>query len=560
MASAFMVWLAFPNFLEKNLAPWGAPLAWVALIPLFLSLENSTPKQAAILGYLYGFAQLGSILYWIAILEEAKYLGPLGWFALVGYLSVYYGIFAWITRRAAYLGLSPLWTYPVVWLGCEYFRGSQPWGGFNWGEIGYSQLPFPNLTYWAGLAGEYGLTFLIVFINIYWARLLARRWVGLHAPAREWRPLLYPLGILLILMFTGWIGISNTPLWKVGTVALLQASVDQDVKWTRAYEEETYQRYERLIRSCAKANPGLIVWPETGAPTVLKRDPSNYRRVSKMVRRAGAPELVGCLDVGRGGPNGLQYFNAGLVFDAQGRSGPMYHKCHLVPFGEFMPFQKYLSFLGPIVSGLGNFTPGDHYLSLPAHGFTYSPTICYEAIFPGDMRKAALTGADALVNISNDAWYGHSAAAFQHAQMGIMRSAELHRPLLRAANTGISYISDPFGRVLAVSGFFTQEALVGSVLTVDHPQTLFARWGNWLPEGCLWATFLLIVFGMVKRPRQPLEIPAAQPTGAPEPEPTESTRPEQKEIPPQSPPPREKGNRDGKYREGICSDRTGQGF
>jgi apolipoprotein N-acyltransferase len=219
--------------------------------------------------------------------------------------------------------------------------------------------------------------------------------------------------------------------------------------------------------------------------------------------------------VGRRKPAGLQYFNAALEFDPKGKSGPIYHKCHLVPFGEFMPFQKYLSFLGPIVSGLGNFTPGDHYLSLPAHGFTYSPTICYEAIFPGDMRRAAQTGADTLVNISNDAWYGHSAAAYQHAQMGIMRSAELHRPLLRAANTGISYISDPFGRVLAESGFFTQEALVGSVLTVDYPQTLYARWGNWLPESSLGATFLLLLIGLVKRPRPPMETPGPEQKGIP---------------------------------------------
>ena len=133
MLSAFLVWFSFPNCVEKNISPWGAPLAWVAFIPLFLAFEGTTPKQAAFLGYLFGFAQLGSILYWIAVLEEAKYLGPVGWAALVGYLCVYYGIFAWIYRKATLLGLSPVWTAPVIWVGCRVFQGFSPLGRFQLG-------------------------------------------------------------------------------------------------------------------------------------------------------------------------------------------------------------------------------------------------------------------------------------------------------------------------------------------------------------------------------------------------------------------------------------------
>lgn len=517
MLSAFFVWLSFPNSLEKNLAPWFAPLAWVALIPFLLALENTTAKQAAWLGYLYGFAQLGSILYWIAVLEEAKYLGPLGWAALVGYLSVYYAIFAYVFRKTASLGWSPVWVAPVVWLGCEYFRGSQPWGGFNWGEIGYSQAPYPNLAYWACLAGEYGLTFLILMVNAYWSDYLVKHWKSFRMSFPQWLRLALPILGLAILSLIGQAMILSHAPHRTGRVALLQASVDQDDKWTKSFENETYRRYEKLILNSAKAQPDLIVWPETGAPSFLKLDPALLTRVSRMVAKGGEPELIGCLDVTKKIPNGLDYFNAAIIFDSRGQSGMTYHKSHLVPFGEFMPFQKYISFLGPIVSNLGNFTAGDHYLLASARSFTYSPTICYEAIFPGDMRHAAQTGADALVNISNDAWYGHTAAAYQHAQMGIMRSAELHRPMLRAANTGISYITDPYARVLAFSGFFTQQALVGEVMTLDHPRTLYFVLGNWLPEICLWTTILMIVFLFVrKKPediaRNTTEIPGSIPS------------------------------------------------
>ncbi len=518
MLSAFLVWLSFPNCFEKSLTPWGAPLAWVALIPFFLALEGTTPRQAAFLGYLFGFAQLGSILYWIAVLEEAKYLGPLGWAALVGYLSVYYALFAWILRRATAMGFSSLWITPILWLGCEYLRGSQPWGGFNWGEIGYSQLPYPNLIFWAGLAGEYGITFFILLVNAYWVNVLLKRFKGFSMPAGEWARLFFPVICIFTFASIANFIISSTPLHSVGRVALLQPSVNQEEKWTKAFENETYDRYENLIRTCAKSNPDLILWPETGAPDLLKLNPALLSRVSRMVVEGGAPELVGCLDVSKEAQGGLDYFNAAMEFDEKGRSGMLYHKRHLVPFGEFMPFQKYLSFLGPIVSDLGNFTPGDRFEKLSARSFTYSPTICYEAIFPGDMRRASQTGADALVNISNDAWYGHTAAAFQHAQMGIMRSAELRRPLLRAANTGISYITDPFGRLLISTSFFTQQTVIGDVLVVSHPMTFYAAWGNWLPELCLWMTGILLLLGILRKPpmikdivESPVSMPSVEP-------------------------------------------------
>ena len=498
MFSAFLVWLSFPNCLEKTLCPLSAPLAWVAFIPFFLALEGTTPQQAALLGYLFGFAQMGAIIYWIAVLEEAKYLGPVAWAALVGYLSLYTGLFAWVFRKSTILGLSPVWTAPILWLGFEYFRGSRPWGGFNWGEIGYSQVGYPNLAFWAGIAGEYGLTFLIILMNAYWANLLIKRFNGFRLPAREWAGIFLPIVCLITLMAMGNFMISSTPLRKLGTVALLQPSVDQDEKWTKAFENETYNRYEALIRSCAESKPDLILWPETGAPDFLRAEPVILNRVSRMVAEGGAPELVGCLDVTRDKRNGLDYFNAALEFDEKGQPGKIYHKCHLVPFGEFMPFQKYLTFLGPIVSNLGSFTPGARYMKFSTRAFTYAPAICYETVFPGDMRSAVQTGADVLVNISNDAWYGHTAAAYQHAQMGIMRSSELRRPLLRAANTGISYITDPFGRVLLSGGFFTQQALVGNVLVVKCPMTFYTTWGNWLPEICLWLTAAMVLLGLIR--------------------------------------------------------------
>jgi apolipoprotein N-acyltransferase len=193
-------------------------------------------------------------------------------------------------------------------------------------------------------------------------------------------------------------------------------------------------------------------------------------------------------------------FNAAIHFDPAGQPLGAYHKRHLVPFGEFVPLQKYLAFLGPVVGNLGSFERGKEYQDFPVRGFSYTPMICYEAIFPGEVRKALATGAEVLVNISNDAWYGRTASAYQHAMMAVVRAAEERKPLLRAANTGISLATDPFGRVLAHTGLYEAGILPVDVVRVKFSgKTLYARWGNWLPWGCWGVIGLLSILGLFRR-------------------------------------------------------------
>ena len=518
--SAVMVWFSFPNFIHKTLAPPLALLAWAALIPFFIALHKSTPRQGAFLGFAFGFSQFGGILYWIGLLEAAQYLSWLGWFVLVFYLSLYFLAFGWIYRWLDQNLGGGVWISPFIWVALEFIRGSRPFGGFSWGEIGYSQAPYPALLTFTTWGGVYGLTFLIVWFNGW----LAQWTVGVMekpegaplAPgSAHWKRLSFPLIVLSLVLAWGILETRISPLRKAGTVVLLQPSIDQDVKWSKENEIATFDRLRDLVRGLKGTRPDLVVWPETAAPDYLLWSPDALKRVVKIVKGSKTDHLVGCLDaqILKGG---LRHdFNAALHFTPRGKPDGVYHKRHLVPFGEYVPFQKYLTFLGPVVGDLGNFNAGDHYQKFETKGFSYTPMICYEVIFPGDVYQAFRTKADALVNISNDAWYGRTASAYQHAMMAVVRSAEHRRPLLRSSNSGICLATDPFGRILGFTRLFDVTTLTAGVfLTASPALTLYSRWGNWFPRLCWIVVLFLGVWAFVKNSRQNKAEPAETPAPA----------------------------------------------
>ena len=505
LLSAVLVTLSFPNFFEKTLTPFTAFLGWVALIPFFLALQNTKPSQGAFWGFVFGFLQFGGILYWIAFLQAAEYLSGLAWLVLVVYLSLYPMVFGWFYRSIGPRTKVPdHLTAPVLWVALEYLRGSRPWGGFSWGELGYSQAAYPSILVATSFVGVYGLTFLMVWANACFSKALSSEGpisgAGMEGPKplSRWPYFVSPLLLIIVLIIGGQLERGRATLRKAGTVSLLQPDVDQAIKWDKKSEDMIYERMDRLVKTASLSKPDLILWPETAAPSYLLITPNDRKRVVSMVRKSNIPQLVGCLDAQRSKQGAIGYYNAAVAFDGKGRTQGVYHKRHLVPFGEFVPFQKYLTFLGPVVGDLGNFEPGKSYESFQAHGFSYSPMICYEVIFPGDVQEAMKTHSDALVNISNDAWYGRTASPYQHAMMAVVRAAEERKPLLRAANTGICLATDPFGKILDSTGLYEQKVLTTDVLLSDPSATLYSRFGNWFPWSCLAILLLLFMIAMTK--------------------------------------------------------------
>ncbi len=509
MLSGFLVCFSFPSFIAKTLTPPTAFLGWIALIPLFIALHKTPPEKGALLSWFFGFVQFGGILYWIAFLEAAQSLSGLAWFALVFYLSLYFFLFGWIYRILdKKLGWGFL-SAPFLWVALEYIRGSRPWGGFSWGEIGYSQAPYPFLLTFTSWAGVYGLTFLMVLFNAWLAHWVVIKCEGPTENTEKPKPVKWlffavPLLALALVIVFGELKIKSTQLKKVGSVVLLQPSIDQDVKWSKENEAATYDRLQKLLRAAVILHPGLIIWPETAAPSYLLQTPEDLSRVESIIRESKISNLVGCLDATKEKGGETHYYNAAIQFTPGGMPEGIYHKRHLVPFGEFVPFQKYLTFLGPVVGDLGNFDFGKEYEKFKAPGFSFTPMICYEVIFPGDVYQAFKSKADALVNISNDAWYGRTASAYQHAMMAVVRAAEERKPLLRASNAGLCLATDPFGKILGSTRLFDETTLGADVYLAELSPTLYSRWGNWLPRFC-WVIVLFLFFRVYRNNRRPVE-------------------------------------------------------
>jgi len=252
------------------------------------------------------------------------------------------------------------------------------------------------------------------------------------------------------------------------------------------------RRLERLTRAAAAVvpPPSVILWPETALPYYVRVEPVKLQRLIALSKQLRKPILAGYPDAkldARG--EVLTYNAAGLVLPSGAIVG-QYEKVHLVPFGERIPFQSLFPFLGSIDLGQAEWTPGTRPYVFRHAGPAFGVLICFESIFPDHTRKYALEGAQYLVNITNDEWFGRTAGPVQHADLAILRSVELGMGVARAANTGISMLIDPYGRVEARTPLFAEAVLVGDVKT--GVETPFARWGDWLSIVCLGISLVLV--------------------------------------------------------------------
>jgi apolipoprotein N-acyltransferase len=258
-------------------------------------------------------------------------------------------------------------------------------------------------------------------------------------------------------------------------VALIQGNVPQTEKWDPARAAAIFERYLRLTREAAGNGAQFIVWPESATPFYFDEDPPSAQRVRQLVSDIRTPLLFGTDEIERESPP--KYFNSAFMLDETGTTAAVYRKVFLVPFGEYVPFGTLLSFVGPLVEAVSSFSPGQHVTMLPVNGHMASTAICYEVVYPHLIRDGVLRGAELLTTITNDAWYGESSAPWQHFDLATMRAIEQGRYLARAANTGISGIVDPYGRVTLRTALFETAAPIGEVRFIQE-LTVYATIGD----------------------------------------------------------------------------------
>ena len=484
--SAGLLILAFPS-------PDLGWLAFVALVPLLLTIRGLAPVRAFYLGTLAGGLFYLISVSWVTH-SMVVYggvpvaLSALALVVLAAYLSLYLGLFALGTSWMA----SAPWPLTLLvpsalWVGLEYLR-TYALTGFPWILLGYTQYRHISLLPIASVAGVYGLSFLVVLINIALAQ-----WVG-GAPAR-FRSIVFAGALTLALLAAP--RLLSPPATSAGSeqairVALVQGNIDQGSKWDPAMQADTIERYRRLSLEAAKYAPALIVWPESAVPFFLRYEPAWQSRVLDIAAETGSYLLVGSPDAEPPADAnvGTRYHNSAFLISPQRELLSRYDKIHMVPFGEYVPLSSILSFVHKLAYGIGDFEGGRTYTIFDAPGGRFGATICYEAIFPDQVRRHVKEGAEFLVNITNDAWFGRSAAPAQHLAMAALRAAENRRYLIRAANTGISAIVDPSGRILQASDIFVPTVMTGQI-RVERTQTFYTRHGDLFAWVCV--IFIVVV-------------------------------------------------------------------
>jgi apolipoprotein N-acyltransferase len=491
-------------------------LSWIAVAPLIVAILRcrapetprlqlqlddqvrllpGTPWQGFVLGYLCGILWFAGTCYWIFDTMH-RYGGlpiPAAMLALVlfcMYVGLYHGMFGLLlalvagSSEAAGSTLSvrrALVAAPFLWVAVELARTRIT--AFPWELLGYSQTANFALTRIATLTGVYGLSFEILLVNsVFAAAFLASR-----GPRKR---LLAAACVAAVILQAGqWL--APPPVTADRTALLVQPNIPilEGARWTKDYFQETLRDLTKVSLHPPGEKAGehfdFIVWPESPSP-FYTNDPLFQGAVSELARRSGTWVVAGSIGINNltqtaGGSEGI--FNSAALVSPQGAWMGRYDKVHLVPFGEYLPFPQLFAFAGGLTKEVGEFQRGTSHAGLDAGGQRLGTFICYESIFPDEVRQGPLQGAQVLVNISNDGWYGDSGAWKQHLQQTEMRAIENDRWLLSATNTGKTASIDPFGRIAASTDRKIRTALVAPYALVSGT-TFYTRHGDWFAYLC----------------------------------------------------------------------------
>jgi apolipoprotein N-acyltransferase len=522
---------------------WRTAFCWIALLPLLWALLGNaktanplTLRQGAALGYLCGFIWYLGNCYWIyqtmylyGALAKPIAAGILLLFCL--YLGLYHALFGTliVAFHKRFGRQTALLLVPFAWVAVELARARIT--GLPWDLLGNAQVDNPLLTRLAPITGVYGLSFIIAAVNALWLiriRIRERRFT---------RPALTVAGVIIIVLYIAGLRLiaSPKPSPTTATATLVQENLEVGAANTGP-QPSTQQfldsfsylsrypspRYLLGIPELANtpsvflirkpppvegANPSapiptptdLIVWPESPAP-FEDIDPQFRAAMSALARTAQVPVIVGNtgFEPSTTSKSGYTLYNRASFITPDGTFAGRYDKMHLVPFGEYVPYKQFFFFAKSLLNEVGLFEPGRQRTVFTTGGHTYGTFICYESIFGDEIRHLPQQGADVLINISNDGWYGDTSAAWQHLNMVRMRAIENHRWVLRATNTGVTAAINPYGGVTAAAPRH-QRTSIRVHFGYENDLTFYARYGDLFAYACAFITTLGFAFSLIRR-------------------------------------------------------------
>ncbi len=534
LASSLLCWLAFPPF-DFGWLAWLAPIGWLSLVARD-TLPGKRPYRSL---WLAGFVFWALTVHWIRLPHLANYIALA---ALASYLGCYLPMFVAIARVGVHRLRLPLWLVaPTVWTGLDWFR-HHLMTGFGFGSLAHTQIRFLEIIQLADIVGEYGVTFLIMLVSACLTLALS------HNPQRHARPRLRHVALYVILaalaigsafvhgaLFLQLESVSASPTQSMPRIALIQGNIRAQIKAEVDKQQNIMDEYmglslEAVASSRAEDDRAvdLIIWPETSFRQNLATVEKGYqlpagivhesyliagpRDLAEFVNQTGAAILTGIDRVhiyptDHGHPD-FKAYNSSVLMDAERRIVGTYDKMHLVVLGEYVPFSDWIPLLRNLTPITGLAAPGERPAAMKLHDLVFCPNICYETAVPhlirGQVTELAAAGEmpDVLVNLTNDSWFRGSSELDMHLACGVFRAVEHKRPLLIAANGGLSAHVGPSGTVHQVSKRQQPQTLL-----VDLPKpsrqglTLYAKWGDWFAGICVVCCVVLAVVGWRGRAR-----------------------------------------------------------
>ncbi len=494
-------------------------LVWVSLVPLFIATRKTSPLASLKLGFIAGFVFFLGVIYWIVI-AMTKYGGipmAIGIAVLIllsGYLAIYISLFTYLLSLTTY-SLKYILA-PFLWVTLELIR-SHFLTGFPWASLGYSQFKTLPVIQIADITGVYGISFIIVMVNAAIASFIESI-TPLHPPltkggsggGSKFATRYMLVTTLFIISF------SIYGYWKINTfsklstqhstlntslkVALIQGNIEQNMKWDDSYQSDVFDAHINLTMQASRERPDLIVWPESATPFYFQADRNFGPKMIEVAKNSGSFILFGTPGY-EIKDNGIVSYNRAYLLSREGDVVGKYDKIHLVPFGEYVPLRKLLFFIDKMVEGVGDYQSGEEYTVIDMQKGKFGTLICFEVIFPDLVRRFVKNGAEFLVNITNDGWYGKTAASSQHIAMVAFRAVENRIPVVRAANTGISGIIEPTGKIGKETEIFTTAYVIGEINIGSTQKTFYTLYGDIFAYICSIVTILLILLSRyVKNP------------------------------------------------------------
>ena len=480
--------------------------SWFCIALLLFAILNSRSLIAFVCGFLHGLTFVLTCVPWIA--EVLSVHGGMstaaGWgvLLLIGTIwAIIIGAFAWVVQRLSMRSVTlALFGAPFLWVSTEVIRAYLPEISFPWSLLGYPAAGNPALAQMTTITGIYGISFLVVAFN---ALLIWN--AGPQSPEETKPRLLILAAVLGSLLLVQWIGPRFVPTAAATHLArVVQPNFPENSQYVGdwyADHQADMADLERLsmLPSPGGKQPDLLIWPEAPAPFSFQ-DPHFGPMMSRLVQQFRNPMIVGVIEW-KPQPmmiNGIQRtsnapYNSAAMLDEQGQRRFSYDKIHLVPFGEYEPFPLIQQVVSSVSEEVGGFRKGkDRNVGRFPNGNTFSVFICYEAIYAGEVRQFANRGAELLINISNDGWFGTSEAAEQHLRMARIRAIENRRWLVRDTNNGITATIDPYGNVTRV---MHRDERNSADLPYDFrsDKTIYTRFGDWFAWMCVLVSAILVV-------------------------------------------------------------------